>query len=510
MHDDHAARHRRIDSGDTVTRFEAVIARAVRHWIGRKPAETHRSRSGQPWILAVSGGADSMSMLHAVRRRFPGQRLIVAHMNHHAREGSDADEAFVHEAVANLGLDFEAGHWRPVRASHFEADARRARHEWLAEVAANARAAAVMTAHTLDDQVETVLMRLARGAGPWGLAGIRPSRTLPGGVADLVRPMLPLSRGDVLAYVESLGIPFREDPTNADVENQSRAWIRHVVVPQFTDRLNVRFRDAIGNFADLQAEEQEGLERLVRRRAGKLGIARFEAGVLSISLAGYRSFGPAWLRRRLLRTLWSEHGLPQRSMSHDRWVEIDRYIRSSIESGESACFPLPGRMKLEITSGEAAFAKFSRDAGGEPPEDRPGGSPSVAMPCPGHVEVESMRIVAETVVDVPTFSQMRRIAGHCAALDAAALRPPLVLRKPVPGDRFDPLGLGGKHQKLTDYLRIRGIKGQSKAAAWIVEDRAGIVWVVGQGVSERAKVQATTARVCMIRVEHVNDTKGTS
>ncbi len=510
MHDDHAARHRRIDSGNTVTRFEAVIARAVRRWIGRNPAETNPSRSGQPWILAVSGGADSMSMLHAVYRRFPGQRLIVAHMNHHAREDSDADESFVHEAADHLGLDFEAGQWRPQRASHFEADARRARHEWLAQVAANAQAAAVMTAHTLDDQVETVLMRLARGAGPWGLAGIRASRTLPGGGADLVRPMLPLCRRDVLAYLESLGIPFREDPTNADVENQTRAWIRHVVVPQFTDRLNERFRDAVGTFAGLQAEEQEGLEILVRRRAERLGIARFEAGALSLSLAGYRSFGPAWLRRRLLRSLWSEHGLPQRSMSHDRWVEIDRYICRSLKFGESGSFCLPGRMTLVITSGETSFAKFARDTGTESPDVRPGGSPRVELPCPGHIEVENMRIVAETVVDVPTFSQMRRIAGHCATLDAAALRPPLVLRKPVPGDRFDPLGLAGKHQKLTDYLRIRGIKGQAKAAAWIVEDRAGIVWVVGQGVSERAKVQSTTARVCMIRVEHETETKGTS
>lgn len=451
-----------------------------------------------------------MAMMHAVHRQFPGQRVTIAHMNHHAREGSDADEAFVREAAAGLGLGFEAGHWRPTRDTHFEADARRARHEWLAQVAADANAASVMTAHTLDDQVETVLMRLARGAGPWGLGGIRSCRKLPGTTVDLVRPMLNLSRGDVLGYLDAIDVRFHEDPTNADVEHQTRAWIRHVVVPQLTSRLNPRFREAVGHFTELQAEEQGGLDDLVRRRAEKLGVAHFEAGVLRISLRSYRSFGPSWLRRRLLRKLWNDYGLPQRSMTHDRWVEIDRRICRSLRRGETGKFPLPGRMRLDIRLDEAVISLDSQGPIDVEVDPGPFGDLAIELPFPGQIEIERIRIVVEKVHEVPTFSQMRRIAGLCAALDTAMLRPPLVLRRPLPGDRFDPLGMNGKHQKLTDYLRIRGIKGLMKSEAWVVEDRAGIVWIVGQGVSERAKVRTTTESVCLIRVEQGHESKGTS
>lgn len=451
-----------------------------------------------------------MAMMHAAHRMFPGQRLIVAHMNHHAREGSDADESFVRETAAGLGLEFEVGHWRPTRDTHFEADARRARHEWLAQVATRANASAVMTAHTLDDQVETLIMRLARGAGPWGLAGIRPCRKLPGGAAVLVRPMLNLSRCDVLGYLEALDVRFHEDPTNADVANQTRAWVRHVVVPQLTERLNPRFSAAVGHFAELQSEEQGGLDDLVHRRAEKLGIARFEAGVLRISLRGYRAFGPAWLRRRMLRMLWADHGLPQRSMSHDHWIEIDRRICRSLIRGTVGRFPLPGRMSLEIHTKEALIASFDEDSASESRIDGKTVSAPVDLPYPGVVEAENLRIVLEVVQEVPTFDQMRRIADHTCALDAAMLRPPLVLRRAVPGDRFDPLGMDGRHQKLTDFLRIRGIMGQAKGGTWLVEDRAGIVWVVGLGVSERAKIRAETKSVCMIRVEPGHESKGTS
>lgn len=480
----------------------------MQSWLSRKSKDI--DNSGRPWILAVSGGADSMAMMHAMHRRFPDRLMIVAHMNHHAREGSDADESFVRVGAAGLGLGFECGHWRPERSSHFEADARTARHEWLAQIATNFNASAVMTAHTRDDQVETVLMRLARGAGPWGLGGIRPCRKLPGGAADLVRPMLEISRDEVLAYLESLGVGFRDDPTNADVANQTRAWIRHVIVPQFTQRLNPRFRDAVGQLAELQAEEQAGLDALVHRKSEKLGVVAFESGVMRLSLRGYRSFGPAWLRRRLLRMIWTDHGLPQRSMSHDRWVEIDRHISRSVRRGTTGRYPLPGRMTLEITSTEALIFAVDHDSERASQIVRQSGSAVVELPYPGEVEVGSLRIVLETVREIPSISHMRRIAKRCCALDTAVLEPPLVLRKPLPGDRFDPLGMGGRHQKLTDYLRIRGIKGEAKAEAWLVEDRAGIVWVVGQGVSERAKVRATTESVCMIRIEHGHETRGSS
>jgi len=185
------------DPPENLARLDLAVLSILLDW-NRSQIVDHDALMNQPWILAVSGGADSMALLHSIHRMFAGHRLVIAHMNHHSRDESDTDERFVREAADSLGLPFEVGHWRPVRNSHFESDARRARHAWFASLAERWEAGAVMTAHTQNDQAETVLMRLARGSGPLGMSGIRPFRSLASGRTDLVRPLLKVSRAEIL------------------------------------------------------------------------------------------------------------------------------------------------------------------------------------------------------------------------------------------------------------------------------------------------------------------------
>ncbi len=487
--------------------LDLAVMETIRGWNLNSPF----SGSGlghRPWILAVSGGADSMAMLHSIHRTFPEQRLIVAHMNHHAREESDTDERFVRESAESLGLTFEAGHWRPVRPTHFEADARRARHEWLANLADRWDAVAVMTAHTQNDQTETVLMRLARGSGPWGMSGIHPVRRLVSGRADLVRPLLKVSRFEILAYLLERGITYRDDPTNADFENQTRAWVRHVLVPQFEKRLNPRFREAVSHFAEIQAEEQDAIDSHVRRKARKREVARVVDDALCISLPAYESFGRAWLRRRLLRTLWADHALPQRGMNRTHWILVDRYLKLARRSEFTGTLSLPGSIDVRFFEDHAEIRRHrvkpaSAIHGGEGLEtgSGPNSQCHFELPCPGRVRIEDeLEIAAEGPHEVPSIDLIRDLSGPNAILDAASLKPPLLLRRPLAGDRFDPIGLKGRHQKLTDYLRIRGVKGRTKAQAWLLEDIVGIVWVVGHGISDRAKVTDSTRSVWTFRI----------
>jgi tRNA(Ile)-lysidine synthase len=486
--------------------FERKAAALMQDWAARKSRKVDISE--RPWILAVSGGADSMAMLHALHRSFAGQRMIVAHMNHHARAASDDDEAFVRHVAGQLGIEFEAGHWRPARKSHFEIDARNARHNWLAQLAERIDASAILTAHTLDDQVETVLMRLARGAGPSGLAGIRPCRKLSSISAELVRPMLRLRRTEILEYSNALGIVFREDPTNSDIENQTRAWVRHVLVPQFESRLNPKFREAVSHFAELQEAEQHGLDQLVTDKANQAEVAHFEAGSLHISLPGYNSFGPSWLRIRMLRSKWSNSDLPQLGMTLSHWRELDRRIVRAAKYGEKIRFELPSRVMLEFDHAHAVISRTDQDFEIDDREKRPDRIDSIALPCPGAVEVGDFRFVTERSIEIPNSETILQVAGTVAMLDVANVRPPLVVRHPIPGDRFDPLGMGGKHQKLTDYLRVRCIKGRNKMLTWIVEDQEGILWVVGHGISQRAVVGPKTEAIWKIRVENSRMDKG--
>src|SRR5436309_8682673 len=147
---------------------------------------------GPAWVVAVSGGGDSVGLLRALHEVAPraGLTLSVAHLDHGARgDASRADASFVADLAGTLGLPFDLGHWAATRPGHFEADARRARYAWLAGVARARGSRHVAVGQTLDDQAETVLHRIVRGTGLRGLAGIPSRRSLAPGVA-LVRPLL--------------------------------------------------------------------------------------------------------------------------------------------------------------------------------------------------------------------------------------------------------------------------------------------------------------------------------
>src|SRR5262249_24315970 len=150
---------------------------------------------------AVSGGSDSVGLLRVLAALGPGLGLTlsVAHLDHGIRgAAARADADFVAGLAEALGLPLDRGQWQPDRSSHFEANARRARYAWLAEVARRREATAVAVGHTRDDQAETILHRIVRGTGLRGLAGIPPRRPLAEGLT-LVRPLLKVGRDEIRA-----------------------------------------------------------------------------------------------------------------------------------------------------------------------------------------------------------------------------------------------------------------------------------------------------------------------
>ena len=214
-------------------------------WLRRARRFVTRRR-GVSWVVAVSGGGDSVALLRGLHP-FAGEcgvRLTVAHLDHGARgDASVTDARFVAELAETLGIPFDLGHWRPSRPGHFEADARRARYEWLATVARERGASAVAVGHTRDDQAETILHRILRGTGPMGLAGIRPSRRLADGIA-LIRPILGATRLELRAYLDAIDQAYRDDPTNLDVR-RTRARVRHDLLPKLAEDYNPRVAEAL-------------------------------------------------------------------------------------------------------------------------------------------------------------------------------------------------------------------------------------------------------------------------
>ncbi len=217
--------------------------------------------SGAPVVVAVSGGADSMSLLLAIndlvkRKKLSGP-IIIAHFNHKLRgwEG-DADEAFVRDVAGELGMEFVAGR-RTIRSKgNLEQNARDERYKFLTKTAGETKAVAVLTAHTKNDQAETLLMNLIRGSGPDGLSGMWAVRKLKGDVL-LVRPLLSwATRADTEAFAGEHDLGYRTDRMNSD-EAFTRVRIRKTIIPMLAE-LNPRIVETLARTADLlQVQERK-------------------------------------------------------------------------------------------------------------------------------------------------------------------------------------------------------------------------------------------------------------
>jgi tRNA(Ile)-lysidine synthase len=285
-----------------------------------------------PGVAAVSGGADSVALLRGLLDAGVGP-LTVAHFNHRLRGAeSDADAEFVRELAARLGLPFRLG-GADVRSAaagdNLEATARRLRYGWLAEAAREAGAVWVATGHTADDQAETVLHRLIRGAGLQGLRGVAAERELRDGIR-LLRPLLTVARADVLAYLRDLGQSFREDATNIDPAF-TRNRIRHELLPLLRT-FNPAIVDVLGRLAR-QADEAHSV---IAEEAGRL-LAAAElprAGGLYVldaeTLAGRRDY----LAREVLRILWHRAGWPSDGMTADHWQRLVGIARGDVPAAD--------------------------------------------------------------------------------------------------------------------------------------------------------------------------------
>jgi tRNA(Ile)-lysidine synthase len=276
-------------------------------------------------LAAVSGGADSVALLRALDLATinrPG-RLVVAHFNHRLRNEADDDELFVHELAERLNVQCIVGRSEPqTAAGGIEEAARQARYEFLRATAAEAGARYVVTAHTADDQAETVLHRIVRGTGIAGLAGMRRARPLCPGVT-LIRPLLCVRRSELLVYLQTLAQPFREDTTNAE-RRFTRNRLRHELLPHLAREYNPNVVEALLRLSRLAGETQSIVDERV---AELVRDVRFESNRVSFEIARFAA-EPHYLIRELLVLAWRRQGWPEQAMGFDEWELLADLILS--------------------------------------------------------------------------------------------------------------------------------------------------------------------------------------
>lgn len=432
-------------------------------------AATDGRSADEPWCVAFSGGADSLALLLLTWTHWPERRgnLTALHFNHGLRgAASDGDEQFCREVCARLAIGFSSAKWAQPPEHPGEAEARAARQAFFAREMAALGAGVLWTGHQKDDIAETQLMRLARGAGPAGLAAPRPVSSKEDGRVFL-RPLLTLSKGEILAALTAAGVAWREDATNS-TRDYFRTRVRYEVLPRWQDAACASVLGGAALSRELCEEDDVALEFWL----GQLGV---ETGGDRLDLRPLRGL-PRALWRRALR----------------RWRPVATLSRAGFDELMTLC-ESGGAGRVSVADGFVNLKDFLASWESAPHAVEPWTA----------LELREGRTVklpdgAEIVVRHVMFdSELRKriLGGHVdckreAYVSGANL--PFTARPWQAGDRFHPLGAPGS-AKIQDWFVNRKVPVERRGVLPVVCSAEGIVlWVPGFPPAETAKVTPLT------------------
>ncbi len=312
-------------------------------------------------ILALSGGPDSVALFRAMLALRQDQStdnggLIVAHFNHRLRgPASDEDAQWVENLCQRWAVPCQIGSPRSAdelmtqKGSPSEALARKARYQFLRQVAEQYGFRYVATAHTADDQVETILHRIFRGTGIAGLAGMSRARLLSPAVT-LIRPFLSFSRQELRQYLADLGQDYRHDASNEDVRF-TRNRIRRQLLPLLRDQFNPHVEEAVLRLGRLAGEVAEWIHTEAARQ---LKETAFHEGQTWVFRADRLAKLPNFLIREIFRSLWRQQGWPQQQMGQAEWELLVEAVRQAIHLPHQRLVrrTLPGAIFVEAVAGQ--------------------------------------------------------------------------------------------------------------------------------------------------------------
>jgi tRNA(Ile)-lysidine synthase len=437
-------------------------------------------------LVALSGGPDSVGLLHllcALAARGELTVAGVAHLNHGLRDAADDDERFCRERAAELGfrLCVECADVRALaREWHtsIEDAGRRARYAFLERAAAEVGADVITTGHTLDDQAETFLLQLIRGAGPRGLSSIGPS------VGRVRRPLLDVRREEIRNWLAAEGVPFREDESNRDVAF-ARNRVRHVLLPLLEREFSPGIVGVLGREAAIAREDESYLQSIAIESARSVVLASED--IIEIDASALRSLHPA-VASRVARIALARLG-------SGRYIGYDHVEGLLHLAGlpEASALSLPGqqarRVGDRIVLGRAGPGIFEN-------------SFRIPLSIPGEVllERQGWAVSAELGSSFAGLSSN----GLEVALRAKDVTLPLTVRSRRRGDRLRPAGMRGRRKKLQDLFVDRKIARHERDRIPLVVDREDrILWVVGHAVAEDFRVTEPLQGVLLLKARRL-------
>ena len=512
--------------------------------------QTDSQRRGQaaaPVILMVSGGADSIALLHmaatepldlgdgAGLARVAKERLHVLHVNHLLRGAdADADQHFVQETCDSLGihctvLRVDVAKLAQERDGNVEEIGRRVRYDAARELAqklcveqgVSRQKAKILTAHTADDRAETFMMNVMRGSGMSGLTSIPRHRGL------IYRPLLDYTHDQLKDWLKTRTMEWHEDATNTDT-HYLRAYMRHNVLPLLKAR-NPMLVQTVCKIADLMADEDDYLEAKAARKLRQITLRKSESSLVLYALK--LSSTDVVIARRVVRIV-------ARQLIPEAWLEF-RHVDAVLEAVAAGVgvANLPQNLEARVRLGTVTFsftgaarsaggAGAARSAVGAAAVVAANGEPAGTSPAaptfgehlavPGTLELADGRVLSARVLpvehgfDVVSYAtaHSQEWLGESVLLDAQACGVDPVhggslwVSGPEAGDTMQPLGMHGQSKKISDLLGEAGVPVESRSMMPIVRTniRGHVVWVAGIRPDERVKCTQDTKQLLELNI----------
>lgn len=480
-----------------------------------------------PLVVGVSGGADSVCLLHVLIHLPPGlaPTVHVAHLHHGLRgDEADADAAYVTGLTQQWQLPLTIHHADLTARQGYslEEAARRARYTFLGDVARTAGATTVAVAHNADDQVETILMHFLRGSGLSGLRGMRPRSPLPRfpwgrAVVDddvqpaaaasgrqpltLVRPLLEVTRAEIEAYCQRHDLHPRIDRSNYD-STFFRNRLRHELLP-LLETYNPGVRAALRRTASVLAGDHLLLRQVLAATWPDV-VSHIDAAAVTFELEPWRALHVA-LQRSVLREAIHHLRPGLRDVGFDH-VETARRLLMDPACTTGQRVTLPRGLLLTVGYTTATVADLDAT-----PDDAAGPQLTVsplALHVPGLTSLPgtawSVRTEIHSVSELPTGWQDNPDRWR-AYLDADVVGPQPHLRVRQPQDWFQPLGLGGHRSRVHAFVINHKLPAALRTRWPLLEGQQGLAWLVGLRIDARARVQPDTVRVLVVQMMRDED-----
>ncbi len=441
-------------------------------------------------LVGVSGGPDSVALLHLLMElgnRYNLQ-LYIVHLNHMLRGNeSEEDARYVRRLAKKLKLPVFTGK-RDVRKFakanklSLEEAARIQRHEFYEQIADKLNIRKIALGHNADDNAETVLMRLLRGAGEQGLIGIYPIRDI--GNLKVIRPLLNIYRREIESFLKEKKINVRTDSSNTD-NKFLRNKVRLELIPLLEKSYNQNIKHVLINTADILKEENEYLEEIAEKFYSQAVLGKSNENI-QLDISKIRSY-PLAIQRRVLRCGIKELTGTLRQITYQHCNEVLKLLNSNLAYGQ---IDLPNGLAVERLRKELVIRR------GKAQNIR-----SIIYPVKIHGEtlVPELGVKLRCTVSIKKSNiKLSTQNPYQENFDYDKIKKPVFIRTRKNGDTFQPLGMNGK-KKIKDFLIDQKIPQPKKNKVLLLTDKTGIIWLIGLRISERFKVTAKTKQVLKVR-----------